>query len=265
MVDQRALKILFHRYWTAKGWREESEQVTSEADFAYAKQAGVMFDDETFTHDEAILRVMGAVSALTPYRVAEAFVASLSTRRLELRSALGSYGTFRYATPHSLQGDFSCSVCGSYQSEKADLNVLNFERYKWGGVRHYQAVYAALDLELFAKEPVLPVSAEDVSILKTIMAAIRQAGPTTTASQLQKMIGTLFKSNKAERENVVAILGYCGVFNTPGYPDQFTSFVSYTERECSDYKGDIPPPAGWWKAGQGINEDALTTYFGPWL
>lgn len=39
----KGLKILFDRYWTSAGWKDDYD--TSEEDFAIVKSEGYMFDD----------------------------------------------------------------------------------------------------------------------------------------------------------------------------------------------------------------------------
>jgi hypothetical protein len=87
--DGRAVGILLRAYWSCEGWREAPVAVPE--DLAYAEAAGVMFDElVSKTHDELVGEVVEAVGNLTPEHVADGFLSSLTSRRLELRSALGS-------------------------------------------------------------------------------------------------------------------------------------------------------------------------------
>src|SRR4051794_33003022 len=88
-TDRRAAKILFDTYWTPTGWRDGRS--TPADDFEYAKRAGVMFDGERLSHDKIVERALLAVRNADRESVADAFVGSLSSRRMELRSALGSF------------------------------------------------------------------------------------------------------------------------------------------------------------------------------
>lgn len=119
--------------------------------FAFAKQAGYMFDPIEISHDEIIGRVLQLRSQLNATAVAQAFSDSLTTRRLDLRSALSSYAAVLHLSRHSFRGSTNCSVCKLYaRREPEDLNVLSFERFKWGGVRHADPLYAMFDLSQFA-------------------------------------------------------------------------------------------------------------------
>lgn len=99
-----------------------------------------MFDAPVrLSHDAVVEDVRRLVGATSLDVVANAFLASLPTRRLDLRSALGSYVVARYLPDHSFaphRGTHSCAICGLPDGEREiDRNVLSFERFKWGGVR----------------------------------------------------------------------------------------------------------------------------------
>ena len=84
------------------------------------------------------------------------FLASLTSRRLDLRSALSSYVLARRLEQHAFvkgPGHISgaCAVCGLNEREvEIDWDVMNFERFKWGGVRRDDLTYVWLDLRQFA-------------------------------------------------------------------------------------------------------------------
>jgi hypothetical protein len=137
--DRRALKVLFDTYWSRTGWRDEKTRSTPPADFAYAQHAGLMFAPIQLSHADIVKRAESAVRGVQRQAVADAFMVSLSTRRLDLRSALGSCAVLQHFPQHVTQRQAGpCNVCGEYvrTADTVDLNVLNFERFKWGGVRH---------------------------------------------------------------------------------------------------------------------------------
>jgi hypothetical protein len=264
-VDKRALRILQNTYWSPAGWKSASEQHPSDEDFAYAKSRGLMFDAIELTHSDAVARLLLAVASTNRRRVADAFLASLSTRRLEWRSALGSYAVFQHMSAHTPQAtERICTECGLYLHTTAhDFNVLNFERYKWGGIRHDQVEYALLDLELFTGiEPPQPVP-EDLAIFRDLVRAISEAGPTVTSAKLQSHLAPMLKSNKAERDVLVAILGYCGILGTAEHPGYSDEFVPNQRRRLPDrHFVDMSYPACWWSGVTGLNQAKLTEYFG---
>ena len=92
-MDKKAKKILFQTYWSSKGWKMDEERQTSPEDFAYAKEKGVMFDPITISHDECVKRLVELAKSVSMEQVAKGFLCSLSTRRLDWRSAVSSYET----------------------------------------------------------------------------------------------------------------------------------------------------------------------------
>jgi hypothetical protein len=264
-MNKRALEILFATYWSSGGWKDEWKQKVSPEDFAYAKSAGVMFDPIKIGHADALHRLIVARDATDARQVANAFLASLSTRRLDLRSALGSYAIFRHLHDHKpVWLERRCAICGTYlQRAKEDLNVLNFERYKWGGVRHDDPVYAAFDLELFAREEAPTPSREDEVIFANLIAAIDSAPAGTTAATLQRQWVGLFASNKDERDRITAMLGFCGILETLKYPGYRTQFIHNGDREVPNrHFLDMDYPACWWSRAYGLNREALHEWFG---
>lgn len=74
-----------------------------------------MFDPIKLSHDVAISRLAVAAQQLSPRQVADGFLASLSTRRLEWRSALGSYSVARWLPNHeAVLVEKRCDICGLY-------------------------------------------------------------------------------------------------------------------------------------------------------
>jgi len=262
-VDPRALKILCDTYWAGSRWRDEKSVSTPPEDFKYAKKAGVMFDPVRVTHDNIMQRVLAAVSKVKPRAAADAFLASLTSRRLDLRSALGSYAVFKNYTKHAgPKSRGQCRTCGAYggAAQEEDLNVLNFERHKWGGVRHHQPLYASLDLELFRKLPRAKSMESDVNFFKEILKAIVAAPSRTRATTLQKFLAPVFPSNKAERDNLIGILGYCGILASPKHPNYLQGFVP--ESKSEQRNNEMAYPVCWWKRADGINQQALDFWFG---
>jgi hypothetical protein len=265
-VDRRALKVLFDTYWTPAGWRDERSRSTTPADFAYAKRAGVMFDPLRLSHAEIVTRAIAAVRRVERRAVADAFIVSLSSHRLDLRSALGSFAVLqhfpRHTAPH--QGE-ACPVCGEYNraAEQEDINVLNFERFKWGGVRHDQPLYASMDLQLFERLPRIAPATAEVTIFKDVVKAIEAAPSKTSSASLEKHLAKVFKSSKPERDVVVGTLGLCGILATAEHPGYMHRFVPWSERELPGRRFvDMAYPVCWWQRSNGINQEALAYWFG---
>ena len=156
-----------------------------------------------------------------------------------------------------------CRVCGLYGSddqEPEDLNVLNFERFKWGGVRTDHVEYVAFDLEQFARAPRLRPTPADLDLGRQIIAQLRDLPPDTTAARAVTHL-KMVKGNKAERDTLMGILGVCGILQTADHPGYTASFVNACDRTLPGRRYvDQEYPACWWTAGDGINNEALTIF-----
>jgi hypothetical protein len=264
-MDKRALKILMDAFWSPAGWKPEAMRGASGEDFEYAKSKGAMFDPVMLEHASVQAEIAALVQRLNRRRVADAFLASLSTRRLDWRSAFGSYVVFQHMPHHAEPpAGQSCGVCGMYAGQREqDLSLLNFERFKWGGVRHDHPGYAAFDLGQFLLETIPPPGAEDVRIFHDLIDAITAAPAETTSAAVQARLPGVLKSNKAERDRLVALFGFAGILGTTGHPGYSDNYVPVTERHMPDRRFvDMPYPACWWKASHELNQERLPEYFG---
>jgi hypothetical protein len=269
MPDPRALKILFDTYWSPRGWKQPAE--TSPEDFAFARAAGVMFDPLRRAHDQLVTEAIELRTNHSLDSVTSAFVASLSSHRLDWRSALGSWSLLAHLRPHPFvehPGSASCACCGLAREQDVDPNVLSFERFKWGGVRHLDVSYAVFDLSRLAAEPAAAPSAEDVDVLRSLLDALRSAPRTESAS---KLVGRLTKAklphgSKDERSTLVDLLGIAGVLRVPDRLGFLARFTSHDERELpSHHFVDRAFPGFWWRGADGIDEAQVVDLFGRHL
>jgi hypothetical protein len=269
--DKRAVKILFDAYWGSKGWKSTFKPgwapETPPDDLAYATEAGLMFPPRKFSHDDALQQLVALRAVIHPEQVGSAYVASLSTNQPALRSALGSYAVALNMPLHPLRASrsgISCSICGAYEIKgEHDLNVLNFERHKWGGVRHADPAYIAFDLDRFISEPNEAPSAEDRQILNSILESVESAPSGAKLSDLLKAIKQVVPGNEAQRRTILGILGYAGVLRIPEYPSFLISYTAFNDRKETPWsKDDWPYPTRWWRGGSGIDRDAVAFWFG---
>ena len=262
--DPRARKILFDTFWTSAGWR--SSRTTDPTDLAYARAAGYMFEPRDGTHDEWIARARAAADRVTLDEVAAAFVASLGSRHVAARSALGSLASARHLGPHAFEPwSATCGECGIYPAPRpANLDVLSFERHKWGGVRHGDPVYAWFDLDIFARSERPQETSRDIDILNELVNAARQADPEDRPADLERAIAPLLPSSKDERRTLLGILALCGVLAAPDHPGLLTEWVPYSERQPppKPSKNDWLYPMFWWRGSIGVNESVLRDVFG---
>ena len=162
------LRTLTETFWSPVGWRSPPKWPEQDA-MDRAVRAGIMFTGvRRLDHDGWVLAAIAAAAAVSAQEAADAFLASLTTRRLDLRSALGSLAVARHLPGHPFTipqdqvydgyapvGPRDCAVCGfrGHEAEEQDLNLVSFERFKWGGVHRHSVSYIAFDLEQFARAP----------------------------------------------------------------------------------------------------------------
>jgi hypothetical protein len=271
--DKRALKILFDTYWSSKGWRSAGTPNrvpdTPPTDLDYAHEAGMMFPPRKLSHNDAVQRVVELRALIHPRQAGAAFAAGLSRSRLAQRSALGSYSVALNMPSHSFTtrpgwNSFSCSICGAYEVKgEHDLNVLNFERHKWGGVRHTDPYYIAFDLDRFISEPSDPPSDLDKDVLNQVFEAVAGLQPGVKRSDLPRAIKSIVPGNESQRLALIGILGFAGVISVPSRPGFLKTYTQFVDRQETPWtKDDWPYPVAWWRGGDGIDRDAVEFWFG---
>jgi hypothetical protein len=127
-------------------------------------------------------------------------------------------------------------------------------------------VYASFDLDVFARSERLEPTVEDVALLRSILDMARYAAPGARPRDLEKGLAGVVPSNRAEREVLLQILGYCGVLAPADEPGLLPRWRPYDQRA-------LPPggridwtwPFAWWRAGAGVNEDVANWLFGEWI
>ena len=276
-MDKKAKNILFKTYWSSAGWKMDDERYTAPDDFAYAKEKGIMFDPFTILHDDCVKRIIELANTITMEQVAKAFLCSLSTRRLDWRSGISSYSSAKLFTMHTYEPYVSgymiidgrevptsstCHICKNMQHEiigreeyiNEDVNVLNFERIKWGGVRQCDLLYILFDLEQFAKEQIPEPTDADIEIFKSILKAINSCKQGDYPSALRDKLKEIshLKSNKNERSVIIEILACIGVLKPMSYDRPVAGKHDWTY-------------ATYWRGEDGYNKEIVETYFGEYL
>jgi hypothetical protein len=237
--------------------------VPDEATWAAAVARGVIFDDERKAdHDTRVADAKAAAAATDPATVEAAFVASLSTRRLDLRSALASWVLADRLPLHrqSLEPGQWCRLCGT----EADLvlrglNDLSYARFfgpTWAPIRQTVS-YAAFDLEQLAHAHSFVPTPVDTELGRRIIETLRSLPRGTTAKAAAQALDFL-PGSRREREMLLDALGVSGILETPDHHGHFDGFVSSAERVMPGrYHVEMAYPACWWQAEHGLNEAAL--------
>ena len=274
-IDKKAKEILFKTYWTSAGWRDE--RTVSPEDYLYAKAKGLMFDPLTISHDECVREIIKAANKITSEQTAKAFLSSLSARRLDWRSGISSYYFAKLFTPHKYKPvvsgyyyeggkvvvtSYTCGICkdtkygviGNEIYRDTDLNVLNFERIKWGGVRHGELIYIYFDLQQFLKEEIPDPTDKDFDILKGILSAAVSCDPNDYPGALRDKLKGVpgLKASKAERTVLLEILAAIGVLKPRSYDRPVRSKHDWTFIE-------------YWRGEDGYDPEAVKEYFGRYL
>jgi hypothetical protein len=239
-----ALRPLMKMFWSAGGWREPPVP-PGPAVMAQALKDGVLFrQPRSHTHDGWVTAARRAATDFSAAEVGDAFLESLSSRRLDLRSALASYAVARVFPEHEFatapRGEY-CVVCGQYPDPDEDVNVLNFERFKWGGVRHAEVRYVACDLALFGRAPRTGSTPADRQLGREVLEALRglpKGAMIGKAAAALRMV----PGNNAEREILAEILAIAGIWRTPARSSYRTAFPPPGE-EAGDVDGGVDDEA----------------------
>lgn len=263
----KGLKLLFATHWNSGMW---GQQEPTPEDFEQAKREGYMFDPPSVrTHDETLGLLRCVLEQISPSDVANAFLFSLSTRKLQYRSALGSYYYAMAIPDHSHDGHGTCYFCNWIELRGADepgseYNTFNFERYKWGGVSHTSPEYALFDLEQFLLLPKVTPSPEDWGILKSILYAMNELPKSKKVGAYRELITKkkLLKSNKSEVEVLLNILGISGILSGKEAPCYCDEFVDVWQRSPREHTNDYTYPVNWWHVSDGVNEERFLKVFG---
>ena len=274
-MDAKAKKILFKTYWSSKGWTDKDYRSISEEDFDYAKSKGVMFEPISISHNDCVEEITKIRDRISIYDICKAFLSSLSTRRLDLRSSIASYyiaqsiplhkytpaesGHF-YENTEITHATHTCAICrdakygiiGNEEYTNDDLNVLNFERLKWGGVRHGEILYTYFDLNRFAEEDISEPTTDDCILLKKILDAIASSNTTDYPGALAGRLKDILPSNRDECKMLVEILACIGILEVKSYDRPLKGKSDWVY-------------ATYWRGEDKYNTEVVDKYFGIYL
>ncbi len=267
-------EILLNAYWGKNGWKDGT---VSKEDFIKAKNECYMFDyPEAISHTETIERLKEVVGKIKKEDVANAFLYSLSTRELAYRSAFASYYYAISIRKHRILTDDSknsnhCKLCRWYKWKetpndyelKHGVNVFNFERFKFGGVRHDSLNYVLFDLEQFFKMPKVIPTNNDREMLNKIMNCVKKLHEGDKVGKLRDVIlkEKIIKANKNEIGILLDILGIAGILSSKIYPSYNEAMINVDDRGPEEYKNDFLYPVNRWKFQDGINKKRFLEVF----
>lgn len=273
-MDKKAKKILFSTYWKS-GWIDRQDRVLSEDDFDYAKSHGLMFDPLSISHDRCMAAITELTGETSKDRIAKGFLSSLISRRLDWRSSLSSYAIAKKIPEHvyspvisgtsytdgkPTSHSYVCQVCrdsqygviGRKTYDDVDLNVMNFERIKWGGTRHGDILYTYFDLQQFSVSDIPEPTPEDISCFKDILKIIESSEPEDYPSALEKRLAPAIKSSKSERQVLIEILASIGVLKAGSYDRPIKGRNDWVFAE-------------YWRGEDKYSQETVEEYFGKYL
>jgi hypothetical protein len=222
-------------------------------------------------HAADVQQIRALVDIISPGAIGRAFTASLTSRRLAYRSALGSYAVARVLPDHLLEpreGSHAtiCQACGWAQmpspAEDEPTEHLAKERDKYGGVRHADPKYILFDLTAFQDLHTLEPTAADWRCLDLILRTPQLLEPDAKPADFERALKGVFPSNKNERTDLLQILSYAGILEPSAHPTFFEQYVPPDHRALPPYRfADWGYPAIWWRAHDGVREDAVEFWF----
>jgi hypothetical protein len=266
MNDQRAIKLLSKACWSSSGWKSKLDLTHDE--MAFLESAGYAPPNREFTHEQCLVWAFESLRAVSTERVSAAFVWSLTSRQLQYRSALGSFAYLHLMPAHQFvrTPGFSsdlCMTCGFGRKcslKQKDFVILNFERHKWGGVRHDDVDFNAFDLEMFSRLPEVSPSTQDWDALRAILNAVADASTGKSVGTLKKAVRKIIKSNDAEADTLCHILSYAGILAVDDHRGFDVQYVPFSRRADARPKSDQRYPLNCWK-GPGYRHEAIRHWF----
>lgn len=258
----------------------------SKEEMAVAREKGYLFDYPKYeTHSDTLQRLRSILAQIDPKDVANAFLFSLSTRRLEYRSALGSYYYAMAIPEHECMNSIlaqtckkeaatHCYLCGwsawkdvpDEFDKKYGLNFHNYNRFKYGGsaIGYNELTYAIFDLEQFLKLPKVKPADDDRQIFTKMLSCVERLESSDNAGKLRDVIQreNIFKTNKDEVSVILGALGICGILACDDFPAYDVYFANEYQRDPLEHKSYFAYPVNRWHARDGINYKRLIEVFG---
>ena len=221
------------------------------------------------SHDELYKWLTGILQSINEEAITDAFLYSLSSRDVKYQAYLASY-VFALSIPaHSLihgvapSGNVYCRCCGHFENYPQDTVNLDFELFKWGGVRVNNVFTATYYLDRFLKEEKVKPQKKDFDIFNNIIDIIVFSDEENKPRDLEKLFGKIIKSNKGQREMLINQLGIIGVLETHKYKGFHEKYIHPDLRELPAVsKIDWFYPVCWWRGKDKINFDNFNHFFG---
>ena len=220
-------------------------------------------------HDQLVQACRQATEIISPRAVGSAFVASLTTKRLDLRVVLPSFAVCRKLPLHEFQhttiftgGDRGvCAICGLPEKE-----IIVGSEIQSPGPAYYLENSLAV-LENFPQMDKPEPTSKDIESLKLIISRLGDSGG-AKLGELPKLLQGVFPSNKYQRQDLLGFLAIAGAFKLE-VESFFEGWVPFDLRESvmpsHFYAKDSLHPLRHYKPGTALNWDALNFWFGDMI
>lgn len=229
-------------------------------------------------HDELITSLIKVRNQTERERVVAAFAVCLKAKRLDLRSPLGSYAFHLNHPRHKLNGYnpssdgnvyLQCKLCPYFDNKGKREVEIDFRKY--GELRRSATIagnfarpaYAFADLTLFSQAETPEPGAGDWDTIREMLKRIRSLPSTAKLTDLNKSVAGLFPSDKFARQQVLEILGFCGVLQPKSRPLVTDRFFCRDKDQFHPHfhTRDWAYPVSWWTGADGVNEAAVAFWF----
>jgi len=262
LLDPKALQVLL-------SYNSLSPGSTSAEEFAYAKQAGLLFDPLLQSHEEALSQAFQEVANAAKEHVTSLFLASFSSNRLDWRAGLSAYAMMQCFPAHdfvpvSLENHYTCGICCSQPSEKVRRSSYSRVRFNLGSLVAYDIYELAFNLQQHNLLQVCEPTEEDLRIFSDILTILSEADDAATPTKVQKLLRPVkgFKSTEEQRRAVMTTLGYCSVLETEKHKGFLHTFSNMCEVPRKSRSTDWRYPIDWWMGSDGLNKEAVKFWFG---
>jgi hypothetical protein len=256
-LDKKALKILLKFSLT-------HPERTGAEDFAYAKAAGLLFDDIDITHDEAVAWALREFAATDKAAVAANFLAGLGRNAPHLRAALSAYAIMTHFPGHAcaLTDWPFCWICGAYPTKKFSRSFYNCCRWT-GAVIGRKPQTLAFYLQQHNQEDVEEVSGGDINLFRALLDLIAASPASETPTKLAKKVRALpgLTVSVEEARCLLETLGYAGILQNPEHPGFIHRHMTCCFVPSKSHSSDWAYPIDFWTGKDGVNTDALKFWF----
>lgn len=270
-LDLRSIRVLFNGYvdfdQREKRPIDEGALIPAE-EREHLVEAGVVPEPGDYSADELLDWLMKEKRQVQRERLADAFIAGMTSGRYDWRSALGSYASFHGLTARNRKSTVERGIDGlpdSGQREHHDFIYFAHRRLWKPYVFHARADYAAFDLHQFNHSPPADPGKAERDNFRRLLDAIRELPEDSKLTELQRALTGLVRGDKYDRQHVLEILGYCDILGHPrGQKPIRKRYMNQLQRPQPDhfYSRDSHYPLNFWNSGEmGVDEEAVAYWF----